>query len=183
VAGYRVEQSTDSGGWVALSLAGPLVTATVRALAPGHSYQYRVRAVDRAGLWSGWAYGPVLRPALYQETTTALGWAGYWIRYAVAGASGGAVRGSSQAGAWARFTASARSVGWVAVRAPNRGRASVYVDGVLVGTVDLYATTVQPARLVFVRSWTSVGTHSVTVRVSGTTGRPRVEVDAFALLR
>jgi hypothetical protein len=49
--------------------------------------------------------------------------------------------------------------------------------------VDLYATTVQPARLVFVRSWTSVGTHSVTARVSGTTGRPRVEVDAFALLR
>jgi len=183
VAGYQVQQSTDGGSWATLGLSGPLVTAAVRSLAAGHSYQYRVRAVDRAGLWSGWQYGPVLRPALYQETTTALSWGGSWLRYAVTGASGGSVRGSTQAGAWARFTASARSIGWVAVRAPNRGRASVYVDGVLVGTVDLYATTVQPARLVFVRSWTSVGTHSVTARVSGTTGRPRVEVDAFALLR
>jgi hypothetical protein len=183
VAGYRVEQSTDGGAWAALSLSGPLVTAIVRALAPGHSYQYRVRAVDRAGLWSGWAYGPVLRPALYQETSTALGWAGSWSRYAVAGASGGYARGSTQAGAWAKFTASARSIGWVAVRGPSRGRAAVYADGVLIGTVDLYATTVQPARLVYVRSWTSVGTHTITVKVSGTTGRPRVEIDAFALLR
>ncbi len=183
VAGYQVEQSADGGAWARLTLASPLTTAAVRSLAAGHSYQYRTRAVDRAGLWSGWQYGPVLHPALYQETTTALAWAGTWSRYAVTGASGGYVRGSTQALAWARFTASARSVGWVAVRGPSRGKATVYVDGVLAGTVDLYASTVQPARIVFVRSWSATGTHAVTVRVKGTAGRPRVEVDAFVLLR
>ncbi len=183
VPGYQLEQRTDGGAWVSLTLPGPLVTASVRSLAPGHSYQYRVRAVDGAGLWSGWQYGPVLRPALYQETTTALAWSGTWIRYALTGASGGYVRGSSQALAQARFTAGARSIGWVAVRAPNRGKAAVYVDGVLAGTVDLYASTVQPARIVFVRSWGATGTHTVTVRVNGTASRPRVEVDAFVLLR
>ncbi|HYS36180.1 MAG TPA: hypothetical protein VEO01_11170, partial [Pseudonocardiaceae bacterium] len=183
VAGYQVEQSTDGGAWARLTLASPLTTAAVRSLAAGHSYQYRTRAVDRAGLGSGWQYGPVLHPALYQETTTALAWSGTWSRYAVTGASGGYVRGSTQALAWARFTASARSVGWVAVRGPSRGKATVYVDGVLAGTVDLYASTVQPARIVFVRSWSATGTHAVTVRVKGTAGRPRVEVDAFVLLR
>src|SRR6266542_3125095 len=183
VAGYQIEQSTDGGAWARLTLASPLTTAAVRSLAAGHSYQYRTRAVDRAGLWSGWQYGPVLHPALYQETTTALAWSGTWSRYAVTGASGGYVRGSTQALAWARFTASARSVGWVAVRGPSRGKATVYVDGVLAGTVDLYASTAQPARIVFVRSWSATGTHAVTVRVNATAGRPRVEVDAFVLLR
>jgi hypothetical protein len=183
VAGYQLEQSTDGAAWTRLTLASPSTTAAIRSLAPGHAYQYRVRAVDRAGLWSVWQYGPVLHPSLYQETATALTWTGTWNRYAVTGASGGYVRGSTQALASAKFTASARSVGWVAVRGPSRGKAAVYVDGVLAGTVDLYASTVQPARIVFVRTWSATGTHSVTVRVNATTGRPRVEVDSFVLLR
>ncbi len=183
VAGYQVEQSTDGGVWARLSLSGPLATSVARSLSPGHGYRFRVRAVDRAGLWSGWRYGPVLGVGLHQESSGALTWSGTWRSYAVTGASGGGVRGSTQAGAKASFTASMRSVGWVAVRGPTRGQASVYVDGVLVRTVDLYASTVQPARIVFTRSWASTATHRVTVRVVGTSGRPRVEVDAFVLLR
>jgi hypothetical protein len=183
VAGYQVEQSTDGGAWTRLSLSGPLVTSVGRSLSPGHSYRFRVRAIDRAGLWSGWRYGPVLGAGLHQESSTALAWSGTWSRYGVTGASGGAVRGSTQAGAKASFTASMRSVGWVAVRGPTRGKASVYVDGVLIRTVDLYASTTQPARIVFTRSLTSTATHTVTVRVVGTSGRPRVEVDALVMLR
>ncbi len=183
VAGYQVEQSTDGGAWTRLSLSGPLVTSVARSLSPGHGYRFRVRAVDRAARWSGWRYGPVLGAGLHQESSAALAWSGTWSRYGVTGASGGAVRGSTQAGAKASFTASMRSVGWVAVRGPTRGQASVYVDGVLIRTVDLYASTIQPARIVFTRSWASTATHTVTVRVVGTSGRPRVEVDAYALLR
>jgi hypothetical protein len=54
---------------------------------------------------------------------------------------------------------------------------------VLIRTIDLYASTVQPAVIVFTRSWASTSTHTVTVQVVGTSDRPRVEVDAFVLLR
>ena len=183
VAGYQVEQSTDGGAWTRLSPSGPLATSVARSLSPGHDYRFRGRAVDRAGLWSGWQAGPVLGDQLHQESSTALTWTGTWSSYAVTGASGGAVQGSTQAGATAAFTATMRSVGWAAVRGPTRGQASVYIDGVLVRTIDLYASTVRPAVIVFTRSWVSTGTHTVTVQVAGTSGRPRVEVDAFVLLR
>ena len=183
VAAYQLEQSVDAGTWARVSLSGPLTSATVRTLAPGHTYRFRVRAGDRAGLWSGWQYGPALSPGVYQETSAALTWAGTWTRAAVSGASGGYVRSSSQSGARATFTASARAIGWVAFRGPNRGKATMYVDGTAVATVDLYATSVQPARVVFARSWASTGTHVVAAQVAGTTGRPRVDVDAFVALR
>lgn len=183
VAAYQLEQSVDGGAWARISLPAPLTTSTVRALTPGHTYRFRSRASDRAGLWSGWQHGPTLTPALRQETSAALTWSGTWTRSAVAGASGGYVRSSTRAGARATFTADMRAVGWVATRSPNRGKATIYVDGVAVATVDLYATSVRPARVVFVRSWTSPGTHAVAVRVAGTAGRPRVDVDAFVTLR
>ncbi|HEX7744940.1 MAG TPA: fibronectin type III domain-containing protein, partial [Micromonosporaceae bacterium] len=183
VSAYQLEQSLDGGAWARISLPTALTTTVVRALAPGHTYRFRVRSSDRAGLWSGWQYGPTFVPGLYQETSTAFQWTGTWTRTAMSGASGGYVRASTQAGATATFTASMRAVGWVAVRGPTRGKATVYVDGVAVASVDLYASTWQLARVVFTRSWASTGTHKVVIRVAGTAGRPRVEVDALVALR
>ena len=183
VAYYQLEQSVDGGTWTRITLPTLLTTSAVRTVAPGHTYRFRVRSSDRAGLWSSWQYGPVLTPGLYQEISTALTWSGTWTRTGVSGASGGYVRYATRAGALATFKGSTRAVGWVAVPGPTRGKATVYVDGTAVGTVDLYASTVQPARVVYVRSWTSTGIHTVTIRVAGTTGRPRVDVDAIASLR
>jgi hypothetical protein len=183
VAAYQLEQSVDGGAWARISLPAPLTASTVRALVPGRTYRFRSRASDRAGLWSGWQHGPTLTPALHQETSAALAWSGTWTRSALAGASGGHVRSSTQAGARATFTANMRAVGWAATRGPNRGKATMHADGAAAATVDLYATTVQPARVVYVRTWTTPGTHTVAVRAAGTAGRPRVDVDAFVTLR
>ncbi|WP_200207479.1 hypothetical protein [Micromonospora coerulea] len=183
VAAHQLQQSMDGGTWTSISLPTALTTTVVRTLASGHTYRFRARSSDHAGLWSGWQYGPVLTPALYQETSTSLTWSGTWTRTALTGASGGYVRYSTQAGARATFTTSTRAVGWVAVRGPSRGKATVYVDGTAVTTVDLYASTVQPATLVYAYSWASTGTHTVVISVAGTSGRPRVDVDAIVSLR
>jgi hypothetical protein len=182
IAAYQLQRSVDGGAWTALSLPTATTVSLLQALTPGHTYRFRTRAGDRSGLWSAWQYGPVLTPSLSQETSTALTWTGTWTRAALTGASGGYVRYSGQAGARATFTTSMRAVGWVAVRGPGRGRATVSVDGVAVATVDLYASTVQPARVVYAHSWSAVGTHTVTVQVVGTSGRPRVDYDAIARL-
>ena len=78
---------------------------------------------------------------------------------------------------------SGRAIAWIAERGPTFGKARVYVDGVLISTVDTGQATNEPRRLVFRRSWSSVGTHRIRIVVSGTTARPTISLDGFAILR
>jgi len=68
----------------------------------------------------------------------------------------------------ATFTFTGRDVAWFAERGPGHGKAKVYVDGVLAGTVDLAKALGSPRWAVFRRHWTSVGSHAVRIVVSGT---------------
>jgi hypothetical protein len=64
-------------------------------------------------------------------------------------------------------------------RSSQRGRVTVYIDGVNVATVDTKTSTVQPRRVVFHREWATAGAHRITVKVNGTAGRPTVSIDSF----
>ena len=65
-------------------------------------------------------------------------------------------------------------------RGPGHGKAKVYVDGVLIRTVDLNASLDAPRRMIFRRHWSTVGSHTVKIVVSGT---GVVGLDAFVVLR
>jgi hypothetical protein len=58
----------------------------------------------------------------------------------------------------------------------------VYVDGILVTTLSLDAPSTMYRRVVFARSWTSSGTHTLRIAVVGTTG-PHVDIDALEVIR
>lgn len=68
-------------------------------------------------------------------------------------------------------------------RGPSSGKARVYVDGQLAATIDLYRSSLRTRTVVFSKSWTTVAPHTVRVVVLGTSGRPRVDIDGFAILR
>jgi hypothetical protein len=74
-------------------------------------------------------------------------------------------------------------------RAPNKGKATVAIDGVRVKTVDLYASSTQARKVVFSRSdLDSAVSHTMTVQATGSkrfasTGTTRVDVDAFVVSR
>jgi hypothetical protein len=78
-------------------------------------------------------------------------------------------------------------VAWVASTGANRGKAEVWIDGSKVATVDLYAATAQPRKMVFTKSWSTSASHTLEVRVLGTkntsSSGKRVDVDAFVVLR
>ena len=80
-----------------------------------------------------------------------------------------------------RFTG--RAVAVVAPRSRARGSAKVYMDGAYVGTVSLYRRTTAARSVVFGRSWTTRGTHTIKLVLVGTVGHPRFDIDAFAILR
>ena len=98
--------------------------------------------------------------------------------------SGGSTKYSSTACASATFTATgARAIAIVVTRALTRGSFKVYVDGVLRGTVSSYGSPTNYRRLIYQVSWPTAGTHRVRVVISGTLRHPRVDLDAFIVLR
>jgi hypothetical protein len=65
---------------------------------------------------------------------------------------------------------------------PTRGQARVYVDGAYERTVDLGRATSASRLIMVLRSWPVAGRHTLEIRVVGTAGRPRVDVDAFVIV-
>ena len=183
VARYQVQRSVDGAGYT-WAVSGTTAKFRTEQAVIGRAYRFRVRAQDHAGNWTAWAYSLSFVPSRYQENTSAVAYpVGTWAREAWGQASGGYVAHAAAAGATARFQFTGSRVSWAATRAPNRGQADVLVDGVFVRTVDLYASTAQPRSVVFARSWVQSGTHTITIKVRGTAGRPTVIVDAFGVFR
>ena len=86
-------------------------------------------------------------------------------------------------GARARYDFKGRQIAWVAETGPTRGVANVYLDGVKVESIDLWSDTAQARKIVFTRTWATETVHALEIRVAGTPGRPRVDVDAVLVLR
>ena len=86
-------------------------------------------------------------------------------------------------GATATYQFTGRSIAWMAARAPDRGSATVYIDGAATATIDLYASTKQMRMIVFARSWSSAAAHTIRIVVEGApASRPRVDIDSLILV-
>lgn len=186
VSRYELQQSTNGGPYANVSLPTTTATSNTRFLAPGSSYQFRVRAQDGAGNWSGWEAGPQFLATAHQEGSGAISYAGPWAQESSSTAYGGGVSYTQAKGAKATFTFTGRDVAWVATKGPDRGKAEVWVDGVKAKSVDLYASTQDPRKTVFSQHWADAGEHTVEVRVLGTRNASStgtlVDLDAIIVL-
>ena len=185
---YQLQQSVNGGAWGYVALPGAATTSVVRSLYPRSTYQFRVRARDGAGNWSGWVPGPAFRVTTLDETSTAIAYTpGMWGRGYVQGAWGEYVRFASSEGAKAKLTFTGRNIALVSTKANNRGKVTIYLDGSSVATLDLYSSSVRLRHIVFSRSWSTSGTHTIEVRALGTknssSGGTRVDLDAFVALQ
>ena len=178
---YRVLRRLESGPWSTISTrTGRTIRQT---LVFGTSYRYAIRTVTASGTVGQAAYGQYLETALFQEGTSLARYSGRWTATSSSTASHGNLRTSTQAGAYVEFKRAAMAIGVVGRRGPTSGKAQVYVDGVLVSTIDLYHSTAQSRVVLFSRAWSTVATHTVRVVVLGTAGRPRIDIDGFAIVR
>ena len=175
---FQLEQSTDGGTWTSIS-TNLTSTATNRAFPPQHGYRFRILAVDGAGNKSPWATGSAFTLSRYSEASSRITYRGTWRTATGASYWGGAAKYASASGAKASFTFTGKTFAWVARRGPTRGKAEVLVNGSKVATVDLYASAYQSQRIVWTKSWSTAAKRTVTLRVLGTSGRPRVDLDAI----
>lgn len=185
---YEVARSVNGGAWV--TVVGPFVavspavasTSYRPALAVGKTYRFRVRAVDHDGNVSAWATGASFTPKLIQQTSTAVHFSGSWGTSSSSLYSGGSVRHAKTSSASATFTATGRAYALVSTLASTRGKARIYVNGVLKATVDLVAQLPGYRVQVWSIRFSTSASRTIKVVVVGTAGRPLVDVDAFAVL-
>lgn len=180
ILNYDVQRSYD--GQAFQTIATTTSQSILWTISPGHTYRFQVRARDKAGNVSAWKAGPILKPTLTQQTSSAVHYSGSSTTTTSSSYSGGSVRYLRVAGASVSYTTTARSLSFVTTRGPGRGTAKIYVDGVLAATVQLNASTTTYRYVAFRRSWASIGTHTIKV-VSVGTPVPRIDIDAFGVIR
>jgi hypothetical protein len=176
---YTLEESVNNAPFV-LAGSPAAANATVN-LKPGFSYRFEVQATDNAGNVSAFTVGAAFTLSAFQENSNAITYSSGWARQAVAGAYGGSVKFATLAGKTAKFSFTGSQVAWVSTLGANRGSAAVTVDGVAAGNVSTHAAATKPAMIVFTKT-VPTGAHSVLLKVLGTAGHPRVDVDAFLVI-
>jgi len=177
---FVIEQSRNAGAWAAVTPPTPTSTSVVQSLVFGSTYRYVVKATDGVANTSGWSYGATFRPLLAQQTAAT--YAGTWATASLSTASGGSLKYTTVKGAWTQYTFTGSGVSWVSYQGPNRGTAGVYLDGKFKMNINLNAATYQPKRIVWAAGWTANGLHTIRIVCLGTTGHPRIDVDAFVRL-
>jgi subtilisin len=180
---YQAQWSVDGGAWGSTVTLPASTRSTSRTFTVGRTYAARVRARDAVGNWSPWMASPALRASVIQNTSSAITWKGLWYRYSASTHSGGSSTYSTQRGATASYTFTGRAVSLVMPKSPKRGQARVYIDNVLVGTVDLYRSSGLTRQVVWSRTFPTAVPRVLRVEVVGTSGRPRVDIDAIVVLR
>jgi hypothetical protein len=183
VAAFELEKSTNGGTtWTTVS-ASVAVAAFDLTVASTGTIRFRVRAIDHAGNIGAWATGTNLTPRLTQQSSTAVKYKGTWTSTSSSSLSGSSAKYAKAAGASATWTFSGRSIALVTTTAPTRGKVKVYVNGALVATIDLRSSTTKYRVLAWQKSWPTPATRTVKLVVVGTGGRPRIDLDAFAVLK
>jgi GH25 family lysozyme M1 (1,4-beta-N-acetylmuramidase) len=183
IAAGALQRSVNATTWRGIALASAATRSVVQLLPLNSATQQRARATDARANTSAWSYGPVVRNALIQQASAGVSYSGTWRSVLTSTASGGSLRYSASRGAAANYLFYGSGVAWVAARGPSRGVAYVYLDGVYVKSVNLWASSNHSRSIMFTRNWATAGTHTLRIVVAGTRYHARVDVDAFVRLR
>ena len=191
ICGYDVDRTPY--GEPAERLFTGTTTTTIDGMTSNHRFEpgavsYEVTARDCAGNSTQGGWYPMamvvddsgLGPDATSENAPTF--TGSWDVSTFSGWSGGSTHKTTEAGASASFSSFLwGSIGVVMATGPDRGVATIQLDGQTVDTVDTYSETRQSRVLVSVFDLADAGDHTVTVVNEGTADRPRIDLDAFIL--
>lgn len=179
---YELQMQTDDGSFSSKTLSSATAKSYRRTLDANHDYTFRIRAVDTKGRVGAWRTVGPSHAGTISDSSSALDWTGSWSLVNLSGYLGGQAHWTNSSGTTSSLTFTGSSVAWVGPVGPTRGKAQVSIDGDYVATIDLYASSFKARRILFATA-VSQGTHTITVKGLGTSGRPTVAVDAFFVVR
>jgi hypothetical protein len=182
IASYDVQRSYDGAAYATIASA-TTATSLDWTMTPGHTYRFRVRSRDGVGNVSAWTTAYTWYPSLVQQTSSSIAYTGTWTTGTTPAYSGGTVKYATAPGASLTYTFSGRAIALVTTLRSTAGAVEVWIDGVLASTVDTYAPATSYRQVAFGRGWSSYGSHTIKLVVVGTAGHPRVDLDAFEVIR
>jgi hypothetical protein len=122
-----------------------------------------------------------------KQNDPAVAYTGAWFTNNSSSGSGEATVLSMDASARATLTFTGTAVNWVGYRDEWSGIARIYMDGVMLATVDTYAPAAQERAVLYNRAGLASGVHTLTIEVTGThnagSGGSWVWLDAFDVTR
>ena len=182
ICSYELRQSANGGPFNAVTLPKPKSTFADLSLNPATKYGFELRAMNCLGQVGPWAVQPTFSPLVLQESSTDVTYTGAWTAQSVTSAFGGALKYSTAKNASFSATVEGAGVAWISETGPTFGKATVFVDGLKVKTVNLFSATAQSRQIVWRQGWSTQGTHTIKIVVKGTAGTPRVDLDALVVL-
>jgi hypothetical protein len=182
ISHYTLYQSKDGGAFTQVATVPATTTPQItKSLAIGHSYQFEVSATDNAGNTSVRTPSKTYKLTQAQENSTKITYSTGWTRAKLAGSDGGYVKYASLIGKTATLKFTGSNVAWLSTQSPSRGSASVKLDSGSPVTYNTFSAATRPARVVAVIQG-AAGTHKLLIKVLGTAGHSRVDIDAFIFL-
>jgi hypothetical protein len=122
-------------------------------------------------------------PAILKDATS--GFSGTWSNFNGSSYYGGYSKGGSSATAYVTFTFRGTGITWIGARSVGRGKAKVYIDGALMGTVDQFAGMTVYQAMVWRKTGMTLGTHTIKIMPTAThnpaSSSNNIDVDAFAV--
>jgi hypothetical protein len=182
---YTLERSITGGAWTPVPLPTPLTTSLATTVPTSGTVAYRVEACDvLANCTVVWSATGTLSPRITQQSSTAVKYRGTWSLSRSSTVSAGTIKYSRARNAYTTYTFTGRGIGFVAVKSSIRGYVKVYIDNKYRGQVNLYKTGATQVRLL---AWQTVfatsGKHTIKLVVAGTARHPRVDIDAFVVMK
>jgi VCBS repeat-containing protein len=178
VAKYELWQSTDGAAYFKVKTT-TAQSANVQ-FTRNHTYQFRVRAIDKAGNIGSYAVGPLLKFAHYEETSAT--YSVPWQIVNSASYSGGHAATTSTAGRTASLATTGRTFTWIGAHGPTRSTADVYIDGVFTAHVNLFSTVKSYGRVIYSITFASKAAHQIRIVYTGLTSG-RIDLDQIIVLR
>jgi hypothetical protein len=186
VVDYLVAGTTTWKHWVTnatgrIRTFGSAATTGVNATTsvPGTSYVFRAQAKDAYGNATGFVSSARAVVPFDQSKATLYG----GTSYASSSAYLGSFRKLGKTTQYAKVTLTGNRLQVIGFRCTTCGVFTIYDGRTLVGTIDTRASSTVARTVLYTRSYSSVGTHTFTIRPKATAGRPYVILDGFAMRR
>ena len=135
VAKTTTESAHNGGSWTQLG-QGLTPAPSVQVDTTG-TWQLRATAIDNAGNASAATTGRSFKALVTEDSSKSVVYSGKWTKSNNSSASSGSTHYATAKGASATMAFSGSSVAWIAPTSVKYGKAKVFIDGVLVSTVDL----------------------------------------------
>ena len=173
-----------SGSWQNWLLETPDTGGVYNGMTD-HTYYFRVRARDIMDNWGDWS-GPAYTIVPMDDQNPLIRYSGEWSTVVDYLAYLNTLHYSSTQGDYLMLKFNSSEVAWIGVKGPDRGQASVYINGELQEVVDLYSKEYQ-YRLPVFKAILPEGVHELKVEVCGINNKLstgyRVDLDGIAIKR